>query len=173
MEREEQTPLLNEQFSRINDARSRMMSIIPEVIDCVAGLSGFKSKYPEALAVYNAAKAEIAETETEAETLASDDWFNRLGEEVVAGDEVTHLGVTYQVIQPHTLSACWVPGQVPALYKVKPAPGEEWPEFVQPTGAHDAYNKGDKVTYKGEHYISLIDANVWAPDTYPAGWEKQ
>ena len=31
----------------------------------------------------------------------------------------------------------------------------------------------DKVTYKGEHYISLIDANVWAPDTYPAGWEKQ
>ena len=173
MAREEQDQLLNEQFSRMNDARTRMLNILPEVVDYVAGLSGFKSKYPEAAAAYAVAKAEQAESESEMDVLQEDDWFNRLGEEVVAGDEVTHLGVTYQVIQPHTLSACWVPGQVPALYKVKPAPGEEWPEFVQPTGAHDAYNKGDKVTYKGEHYISLIDANVWAPDTYPAGWEKQ
>lgn len=173
MAREEQDQLLNEQFSRMNDARTRMLNILPEVVDYVAGLSGFKSKYPEAAAAYAEAKAEQTASESEMDVLQEDDWFNRLGEEVVAGDEVTHLGVTYQVIQPHTLSACWVPGQVPALYKVKPAPGEEWPEFVQPTGAHDAYNKGDKVTYKGEHYISLIDANVWAPDTYPAGWEKQ
>ena len=173
MAREEQDQLLNEQFSRMNDARTRMLNILPEVVDYVAGLSGFKSKYPEAAAAYAEAKAEQAESESEMDVLQEDDWFNRLGEEVVAGDEVTHLGVTYQVIQPHTLSACWIPGQCPALYKVKPAPGEEWPEFVQPTGAHDAYNKGDKVTYKGEHYISLIDANVWAPDTYPAGWEKQ
>lgn len=173
MAREEQDQLLNEQYSRQNDARTRMLNILPEVVDYVAGLSGFKSKYPEAAAAYAEAKAEQTASESEMDVLQEDDWFNRLGEEVVAGDEVTHLGVTYQVIQPHTLSACWVPGQVPALYKVKPAPGEEWPEFVQPTGAHDAYNKGDKVTYKGEHYISLIDANVWAPDTYPAGWEKQ
>ena len=173
MAREEQDQLLNEQFSRMNDARTRMLNILPEVVDYVAGLSGFKSKYPEAAAAYAEAKAEQTASESEMDVLQEDDWFNRLGEEVVAGDEVTHLGVTYQVIQPHTLSACWVPGQVPALYKVKPAPGEEWPEFVQPTGAHDAYNKGDKVTSKGEHYISLIDANVWAPDTYPAGWEKQ
>lgn len=173
MAREEQDQLLNEQFSRMNDARTRMLNILPEVVDYVAGLSGFKSKYPEAAAAYAEAKAEQTASESEMDVLQEDDWFNRLGEEVVAGDEVTHLGVTYQVIQPHTLSACWEPGQVPALYKVKPAPGEEWPEFVQPTGAHDAYNKGDKVTYKGEHYISLIDANVWAPDTYPAGWEKQ
>lgn len=173
MEREEQTPLLNEQFSRINDARSRMMSIIPEVIDCVAGLSGFKSKYPEALAVYNAAKAEIAETETEAETLASDDWFNRLGEEVVAGDEVTHLGVTYQVIQPHTLSACWVPGQVPALYKAKADPGVEWPPIPENISAENPWMKGDKGTWKEKHYISLIDYNVWNPDAYPAGWQEQ
>lgn len=173
MAREEQDQLLNKQFSRMNDARTRMLNILPEVVDYVAGLSGFKSKYPEAAAAYAEAKAEQTASESEMDVLQEDDWFNRLGEEVVAGDEVTHLGVTYQVIQPHTLSACWVPGQVPALYKVKPAPGEEWPEFVQPTGAHDAYSKGDKVTYKGEHYISLIDANVWAPDTYPAGWEKQ
>ena len=29
-------------------------------------------------------------------------------------------------------------------------PADEWPEYVQPTGAHDAYHVGDKITYKGE-----------------------
>lgn len=48
----------------------------------------------------------------------------------------------------------------------------EYPEFVQPTGAHDAYSKGAKVTYNGKRYISLIDANTWAPDAYPAGWSE-
>lgn len=51
-------------------------------------------------------------------------------------------------------------------------PVEEYPEFVQPTGAHDAYNKGKKITYKGEKYICLIDGCVWAPDVYLQGWEK-
>lgn len=55
----------------------------------------------------------------------------------------------------------------------EPAPEpEEWPEWVQPTGAHDAYSTGDKVTFNGKHYTSLIDGNVWSPDTYPAGWEE-
>jgi hypothetical protein len=47
-----------------------------------------------------------------------------------------------------------------------------YPEFVQPTGAHDAYKKGDRVTYNGKVYESLIDANVYSPDTYPAGWRE-
>lgn len=47
-----------------------------------------------------------------------------------------------------------------------------YPNFVQPTGAHDAYNTGDIVEYKGTLYKSLIDGNAWAPDVYPAGWEK-
>lgn len=42
-----------------------------------------------------------------------------------------------------------------------------------PTGAHDAYNTGDKVTYNGNRYVSRIDANVYSPEAYPAGWEKQ
>lgn len=47
------------------------------------------------------------------------------------------------------------------------------PDFVQPSGSHDAYNTGDKVTFNGEVYASLIDGNTWSPDSYPAGWEKQ
>lgn len=51
-------------------------------------------------------------------------------------------------------------------------PVEEYPEYVQPTGAHDAYNIGDKVTYNGKHYECIFDGCVWNPDEYPAGWEE-
>lgn len=39
------------------------------------------------------------------------------------------------------------------------------------TGAHDAYNRGDKVNYNGKHYIRTADANVYAPGVY--GWEAE
>lgn len=44
------------------------------------------------------------------------------------------------------------------------------PEWVQPTGATDAYSKGDRVSYNGKVYESVIDGNVWSVDEYPAGW---
>lgn len=52
-------------------------------------------------------------------------------------------------------------------------PTDEWPEFVQPTGAHDAYSSGDKITFNGVHYICRMNACVWSPAVYPAGWEEQ
>lgn len=51
-------------------------------------------------------------------------------------------------------------------------PVEEYPEYVQPTGAHDAYQTGDKVTYNGKKYICKMNNCVWSPDIYPAGWEE-
>lgn len=52
-------------------------------------------------------------------------------------------------------------------------PVEEYPEYVKPTGAHDAYNIGAKVTFKGERYTCLIDGCVWSPEEYPQGWRKE
>ncbi len=55
-----------------------------------------------------------------------------------------------------------------------PEPGEEYPEYVPPTGAHDAYYKDDKVTYNGKKYICIAPegvAVVWNPDEYPAYWQ--
>lgn len=49
---------------------------------------------------------------------------------------------------------------------------EEYPEYVQPMGAHDSYKTGDKVTFNGKKFISLIDGNNWSPSVYPAGWEE-
>ena len=51
-------------------------------------------------------------------------------------------------------------------------PTEEYPPYVQPTGAHDAYNAGDKMTYTdGNKYICQMDGCVWTPDDYPQGWK--
>lgn len=50
-------------------------------------------------------------------------------------------------------------------------PAEEWPEYIQPTGAHDAYQVGDKITWNGKHYICQLAGCVWNPDAYPAGWQ--
>lgn len=52
---------------------------------------------------------------------------------------------------------------------------EEYPEYVQPTGSHDAYKAGDKVTFNGKRYICIAPegiAVVWSPDVYPAYWEE-
>ena len=48
---------------------------------------------------------------------------------------------------------------------------DEWPEYKYPTGAHDAYHVGDKITYNGKHYTCIYDGCVWTPDTYPQGWQ--
>ena len=42
---------------------------------------------------------------------------------------------------------------------------------MQPTGAHDAYHVGNKITYNGKHYTCIYDGCVWTPDAYPQGWQ--
>lgn len=62
--------------------------------------------------------------------------------------------------------------RVDKLDSTEPDP-EEYPEYVQPTGAHDAYHKDDKVTYKDKKYICIAPedaAVVWDPEAYPAYW---
>lgn len=51
-------------------------------------------------------------------------------------------------------------------------PGEPAPEWVQPSGAHDAYGIGHRVTFEGEEYISLIANNAHSPADNPAGWQQ-
>ena len=93
------------------------------------------------------------------------------GRAYAVDERLQYNGVLYRVVQAHTSQADWMPDKTPALFVVVSL--DEWPEFVQPTGAHDAYKKGDKITFEGKHYISLIDANVYSPTAYPAGWQEQ
>lgn len=91
------------------------------------------------------------------------------GAAYAVGDRVQYNGTLYKCIQAHTSQTDWMPSATPALWKVVSV--DEYPEWVQPTGAHDAYNKGDKVSYNGKHYVCTADANAYAPDVY--GWELE
>ncbi|MBP1920849.1 carbohydrate-binding protein [Youngiibacter multivorans] len=89
-----------------------------------------------------------------------------------AGTIVKYESNLYEVIAPgHTSQADWTPDATPALFR-KIVPEGVIPEWIQPTGSHDAYNTGDRVTFNGLMYESLIDGNVWSPEAYPAGWQQ-
>jgi len=98
-------------------------------------------------------------------------WAGKSGEKVNAGERLWYDGKLYKVVQTHTVQDDWTPDVSASLYTEVSI--EEWPEWVQPTGVHDAYNIGDKVTFNGLHYVSLINANVYSPTAYPAGWEEK
>jgi hypothetical protein len=60
----------------------------------------------------------------------------------------------------------WEPGV--SAWRNIPESGE-YPEWVQPTGAHDAYTEGFMVQHNGSLWVSLHPANVWEP---PTQWEE-
>ena len=90
-----------------------------------------------------------------------------VGKVYTVNDRAQYNGTLYKCIQAHTSQADWMPSATPALWKTVSL--DEYPEWVQPTGAHDAYNIGDKVTYNGQHYVCTSNANVYAPNVY--GWD--
>lgn len=94
------------------------------------------------------------------------DW--KSGVELSVGDVVLYADELYRVIQAHTSQADWTPDVAfPLFVKISV---EEFPQWKQPTGAHDAYNTGDKVTYDDKHWQSEVDANIWQPGVY--GWAE-
>ena len=114
-----------------------------------------------------------AASQTDEAALESVDLFPawKEGISVQTGERYRYNGKLYRVVQAHVTQDDWTPDVTPALFTEVSL--DSWPEWKRPTGAQDAYNKGDKVTYNGAHYVSLIDANVYSPDEYPAGWEAQ
>lgn len=91
--------------------------------------------------------------------------------EYTAGYYLQYKGILYKVLQGHTSQADWTPDKAVSLYVNVADPQEPYPPYKAPTGAHDAYKKGDCVTFEGKHYRSKIDGNVHSPAEYPAGWE--
>ena len=98
------------------------------------------------------------------------------------GGHVWRSTIDNNVWAPSAYPTGWtdlgVIGAVEEPEQPDPAPEPEpepeptgYPDFVQPTGAHDAYQTGDIVKYNGQLYESTIDNNVWSPDTYPQGWK--
>lgn len=104
-----------------------------------------------------------------------DQWV--VGKAYAVGDFLTYgeNGVgdpqLYKVAQAHTAQNDWKPDAVPALYTPIGLDDSGYPVWVQPAGAHDAYNAGDIVNFNGTLYKSLTDGNDHSPAVRPEDWE--
>jgi hypothetical protein len=91
---------------------------------------------------------------------------------VITGEKYQHFDaennlVLFEVVQGHTTQIGWEPLNVPALFKRVAAENEVLP-WVQPLGAQDAYQIGDRVTFGGQTWESTAANNVWQPGVF--GW---
>jgi len=85
-------------------------------------------------------------------------------------DRVSHEGILYKCLQAHSAQADWTPDAAVSLWVRVDNPTEEWPEWIQPVGAQDAYPLGAKVSHNGARWISDVNNNVWEPGVY--GWTQ-
>ena len=89
------------------------------------------------------------------------------------GDIVAYGGALYRCAQAHTSQAGWTPDATRALWTplgLSMDDPEAVPEWVQPTGAHDAYPQGAHVMHGGVEWVSDMDGNVWEPGV--SGWTQ-
>ena len=88
------------------------------------------------------------------------------------GERVRYGGQLYRLIpEGHHSQADWPPDLTPAIWARVEDPAVEWPEWVQPLGAEDAYPAGAKVSHNGAHWLNTYgDGNVWEPGIF--GWEE-
>ena len=87
-----------------------------------------------------------------------------IGVEYKKDFKVRYNDVVYKVLQDHTSQEDWTPDVAVSLFvRVHKQDPHEYPEWVQPTGGHDAYMKDEIVKHNEKLWISLIDNNVWEP----------
>lgn len=96
-------------------------------------------------------------------------WASKIGDTVNVGERYWYNGKLYKVVQAHTVQEDWTPDVSTSLFTEVTI--DEWPELVVPIPSSNPYMQGDKVTFEGVHYVSLIDNNVWSPAALPSGWE--
>ena len=88
-----------------------------------------------------------------------------------AGDIVQDEGQLYRSIHDvKDAGQNTKPSATPSMWTRIGTPLEEFPEWIQPIGAHDAYDQGAKVTHNGKRWVSSAASNVWEPGVY--GWEE-
>lgn len=134
-------------------------------------------------ALLGAAKVAARRTVTaDADTMTADelaactplfDGWDGGGMAYAVGDIVAYGGALYRCAQAHTSQAGWTPDATRALWTplgLSMDDPEAVPEWVQPTGAHDAYPQGAHVMHGGVEWVSDMDGNVWEPGV--SGWTQ-
>lgn len=106
-----------------------------------------------------------------AQPMAMYDEWSAESVEYALNDIRQYNGLLYRCVQAHTSQATWTPEAAASLWTRIADPTQEWPEWIQPTGAHNAYALGAKVSHAGKHWVSNVANNVWEPGVY--GWTEQ
>ena len=86
------------------------------------------------------------------------------------GDRVRYNSTLFRCLTAHDSQDSWSPDVSPSLWVRVDDPSVEFPEWIQPTGATDAYMKGDKVSHNEKHWVSDYDNNTWEPSVF--GWSE-
>lgn len=152
----------------------------PDWVPNIAVVAGEIYRYPEDRNLYQVIQSHTTQSDWDPVTAKAlykryyepdDDpweWIQPLGahDAYPLGAKVLYEGDVWE----STINAnVWAPG-VTGWKNLTGTTPETYAAWVQPTGAHDAYNIGDKVIFNGHLWESLINANVWSPTVYPAGW---
>lgn len=101
--------------------------------------------------------------------------IDRREAEVEARATVVAAVEEYAALRGVSVLAAWralVPEGVQVPDEPEPEPTPDAPEYKQPTGAHDAYRVGDRVTFQGRVYEAVINAVTWSPRAYPQAWKE-
>ena len=89
------------------------------------------------------------------------------------GDRVKYQEVLYKVLSDHISQNDWTPDNTPSLFAKALIPDPDIIPIWEQPDSTNPYMIGDKVYYPdidGSVYESLIDNNIWSPQSYPAGW---
>lgn len=92
------------------------------------------------------------------------------GKEYGVDDRVRYEDTLYKCLTAHTSQDSWTPDVSFSLWVRIDDPAIEWPAWIQPLGAADAYNEGAKVSHNDKRWTSDLDSNVWEPGVY--GWTE-
>ncbi len=79
---------------------------------------------------------------------------------IMVGDQWSFEGKLWESLVDYNV---WVP---PVGWREVVTEG--YPDWVQPTGAHDAYDLGERVTHNTQDWESQYASNVWEPGVF--GW---
>lgn len=132
-------------------------------LHCIANLPAFRaavSLIPNVQITDGAALAPNFGAHCAARALEWSDptfWFQN---PVMIGHQRTYGGKTWESLVDYNV---W-----PIPVGWREIVSEGYPAWVQPTGAHDAYAAGARVTHADQDWESTVPANVWEPGVF--GW---
>lgn len=173
----ENSELLDE-LNKLNQASSYLLS---EDIDFIETENEVKENREKELIKEDTFQSLISE-KLEGDSTLVGSYISYLSEwkegiNYLIGRKIIYNNNVYKVVQSHLSQVGWEPNKAISLFSlfsksISDVVNGEVLEFIKPTGAHDSYMKGDKVSFEGSVYESLIDSNVYSPAEYPNGWRK-